>query len=142
MPVDYFGAPVISFEQNSTNVDLVVINKVAYDAISSPDYVAEYPTQIYIAPNNVGYLYPVPSVDPVLIITYQAIALDAVTVTQPDVMQAWLSGLGLWLAYELCPKFGVDLQTRTDIERRYRERKHLMLAYAAESAPITFGVAD
>ncbi len=142
MPADYFGVPVVSMTVNAVNVDLEVITKATYDELPQPNYVSTYPQKIYIAPNNVGYLWPVPSADPSLTITYQAIAVDATLAAQPDVMQAWLGGLGLWLAYEISPKFGVSQQKSADIAGRFAIRHRAMLAYAAESAPIVFQVAD
>jgi hypothetical protein len=142
MPADYFGVPAISFTQSGANVDLEVIAKAVYDAILQPATTAAYPQMIYIAPNNIGYLYPVPTVDPALSMTYQAITLDAEMLTTPDVVQSWVGGLVLWLAYEVAPKFGVPMGERQDIERRFLMRRALMLAYAAETAPICFQVRD
>lgn len=142
MPTDYFGVPVISHTVNSVNVDLAVMTKAEYDALPEPDKTATYPQMVYIAPNNIGYLWPVPVSDPVLSITYQAIAVDATLATQPDVMQAWIGGLGLWVAFEICPKFGVEFSKRQDIEKRFVIKRRMMLAYAAESAHIVFEVAD
>lgn len=142
MPADYFGVPVVSFTQEASNIDLKVITKAMYDAIPSPAQTSTYPTQIYIAPNNVGYLYPVPTINPNLSITYQAITLDAALLVTPDVVQSWVGGLVLWLAYEVAPKFGVPVAERQDIERRFLMRRALMLSYAAETAPICFGVRD
>ncbi len=142
MPSDYFGVPTISFTQSGANVDLVVISKVEYDALQQPARTALYPTMIYIAPNNIGYLYPVPTVDPVLSITYQAITLDAEMLVAPDVVQSWIGGLTLWLAHEVASKFGVPFADRQDLERRFLRRRALMLAYAAETAPICIQVRE
>ena len=142
MPADYFGVPVITFLNTSARVELEVLTKAKYDALPSPAPVSQYPTAIYIAPNNVGYLYPVPSTDPSLSISYQAVTLDATMLTTPDVVQAWVGGLVLWLAHEVAGKFGVPPAERQDIERRFLMRRALMLAYAAETAPICFQVRD
>lgn len=142
MPVDYYGVPVVSYVANAVNIDIEIITKAVYDAIQQPDYVALYPQKLYIAPNNTGFLWPVPSSDPSLKLTYQAIALDAAVAAMPDVAQTWIAGLGLWVANEVAPKFGIDMASRADIERRFLGRRRLMLAYAAESAPIRFMVAD
>ncbi len=142
MPSGYFGSPAISYTANSVDVDLEIITKEQYDAIQQPAYVALYPQKIYISPANVGYLWPVPSADPVMTITYQAIVSDAVAASAPDVIQAWLGGLGTWLAYEILPKYNPPADVRRDITERYLEKKRLMLASAAETAPICFGVAD
>lgn len=142
MPADYFGVPVVSFTQDACDIDLTVIAKAAYDAISSPARTATHPTHIYIGPNNIGYLWPVPTLDPALTISYQAVTLDASMLATPDVAQSWIGGLTLWLAYEVAAKFGVPPGDRADLERRFLMRRALMLAWAAETAPIRFTVAD
>jgi hypothetical protein len=141
LPADYYGAPAFSYvDERGGNVSLEVITKAAYDALPNKAQTGSRPTKVYIAPNNSATLWPVPESDPALTLTYQAIASDADIAAQPDVAQAWIGGMGLWLAYELCPKFQVDLASRADIEKRFLMRRNLMLAYAAESAPITFTV--
>jgi len=140
LPADYFGSPAVSRVVNGANVPLEVIAKAAFDALP-PSAGATVPTKVYIAPNNAAYLWPVPASDPGLRLTYQAISTDVEIASRPDVAQTWLAGLGLWLAYEVCPKFGIDMNTRADIEKRLSFKRRLMLAYAAESAPISFTVA-
>lgn len=149
MPADYFGSP--SFTRTQVNaVDsttVFAINKAEYDLLTT-EYLDPLsnpslePQRIYIAPNNVGYLWPIPSVNPLIRMTYQAITNDAVLNMTPDVAQTWSGGLGLWVAYESCPKFGVDMATRADIQQRFMMRRALMLQFAVESAPITFSVWD
>jgi len=140
LPADYFGVPQLAYTVNGNRVAVAIIAKAAYDALPNPAATGTYPTHAYIAPNNICRLWPVPSVNPALKLTYQAIAIDATLMARPDVAQTWIAGLGLWLAYEICPKFAVDMASRQDIERRFLARRALMLAYAAETAPITFGV--
>lgn len=142
MPTDYVGVPQISFAANGANVQLEVINKVEYEALLQPAYVELYPKKIYIAPNNVGFLWPVPSADPSLKLTYQAIVLDAQQTVQPDIAQSLIGALTIWLAYELCNKFDVPAQKEASITQRFIIKRNLMLAFAAESAPICIQVAD
>jgi hypothetical protein len=141
LPADYYGVPQVSRIVNGQKVAVDVIAKAAYDALPSAP-LGGAPLRLYIAPNNVGYLWPVPDADPGLSLTYQAIGADVDLSARPDVAQTWISGLGYWLAYEVCPKFGIDMMSRADIEKRYLTKRSLMLSYAAELAPITFGVAD
>lgn len=142
MPADYFGVPNIYYTLNSANVDLRIITKAEYDALLQPDYVATTPISAYIAPNNIAYLWPVPSANPSLKITYQAIALDVVTTSQLDVAQAWQGGLSWLLAYEIGPKFGISGAKADAIEKRAMQKRRMMLAYSAETAPISFEVLD
>lgn len=132
MPADYFGVPFVP--------GLAVVPKAEYDALPAGETGA--PSRIYIAPNNVGYLWPVPVTDPALMISYQAITLDAAMLAVPDVAQSWTAGLTLWVASEVAAKFGVPPAERQDLERRFLMRRALMLAYAAETAPICIQVRD
>lgn len=149
MPVDYFGVPSITHSRldGYGNPMVHVVTKEEYDRLNH-EYIDPVenpslePQRIYIAPNNVGYLWPIPRENPLLMMTYQAITNDAELSMTPDVAQTWNAGLGLWVAYESAPKFGVDMATRTDIERRFMMRRALMLSHAAETAPIVFGVYD
>lgn len=151
MPIDYYGSPTVTrYVNNGANLGrtpVYVIAKAEYDRLQQ-EYIDPLanpslePQRIYIAPNNIGYLWPIPSENPLLSITYQAITNDAVLNLPPDVVQSWEGGLGLWLANEIAPKFGIDLATRADIERRFMMRRALMLAHATETAPIYFEVID
>lgn len=141
LPADYFGVPQLSHTVNGQLVAVEVIPKTVYDTL--PTAISKsIPIRVYIAPNNVGYLWPVPDADPGLMLTYQAITADVDLSARPDIAQTWIGGLGLWLAYEICPKFGVDMNARMDLEKRFLMKRGMMLSYAAETAPITFGVAD
>lgn len=143
LPADYFGVPQMYYlTDDGGKVNLDVLAKAAYDAIADPAATAERPTHVYIAPGNVAFLWPVPSEDPGLKLAYQAVAADATIAATPDVAQTWIAGLGLWVANEIAPKFGIDMASRQDIERRFMMRRQLMLAYACETAPISFTVAD
>jgi len=145
MPADYFGSPVITRTDNGSHPAVYVIPQAEYnrlgheyiDPIANPSL---EPQRIYIAANNVGYLWPIPLTNPYLQITYQAIQMDATIATMPDVSQAWIGGLGLWVANEAAVKFSVPMADRQDIQQRFLARRQLMLAYAAESAPIYFEV--
>lgn len=147
MPVDYYGSPSLVRAYTNQHTPVHVVTKQEFDMVTREFIdVGENPSlepqRIYIAPDNIGYLWPVPLADPLIMLTYQAIASDAELSMTPDVAQTWQGGLALWVAYESCPKFGVDMATRADIERRFLLRRSLMLSHAAETAPITMGVWD
>lgn len=145
MPADYFGVPDVSYTDNGQRVPVRICTKMQFE---EPDYPIilnpPFPKvrKLYIAPNNVGYLSPVPTTDPLLYITYQAIVMDATQTAMPDVLQCWIAGLGLWLAHVMGPKFSVPLARQDSIEKRYLVSRALMLSYATETAPIVFQVAD
>jgi hypothetical protein len=143
LPADYFGVPFCYYVAASgARVALDVLTKARYDELANITATAEYPTSIYIAPNKTAFIHPVPTANPALKLTYQAVTSDAVLSSSPDVAQTWIAGLGLWVANEIAPKFGVDMQIRADIAQRFLARRSLMLAYATETAPICFTVAD
>lgn len=143
LPADYFGVPHCYYlAADGGKVPLSMLTKAAYDAVPDPAATAEHPESIYIGPNNAAFLYPVPTSNPALKLTYQAIASDATLAASPDVAQAWIAGLGLWVANEIAPKFSVDMATRQDIGARFVARRQLMLAYACETAPIQLTVDD
>lgn len=143
LPADYFGVPHCYYlADDGGKAALRVVAKAEYEALPDPAATAERPELIYIGPNNTALLYPVPMSDPGLTLTYQAITSDATLAAAPDVAQTWIAGLGLWVANEIAPKFNVDMATRQDIAARFMPRRQLMLAYACETAPISFTVAD
>jgi hypothetical protein len=142
MPADYFDTPVISYTANSQNIDLVQITKAQYDALPSQTATALYPEMFYVATNNISYLYPVPTANPNLTITYQAIVSDAVLGVMPDIKQTAIATMGLWLAHVLAPKYNVSQQDKQDIATRFAISRRMLLSYAAESAPITFSVRE
>lgn len=142
MPSDFYGVPQISFTQNSANVDIELITKAEYDTIIDPDYVALYPLKMYLDSANVGWLWPVPSADPSMYITYQAITSDAVSGSTPDVKQSWVSMFGYWVAYELRLKFQTNQSIINEIKESLAIKRRLCLASSAETAPITFTVND
>lgn len=143
LPADYFGVPYVYYADSlGQQVALDVLTKARYDAIGNKSATALYPQSVYIAADNTAYLHPIPTSNPSLKLTYQAITTDATLSASPDIAQTWVGGFGLWVANEIAPKFGVDMMTRQDIGQRFLARRSLMLAYATETAPISFTVAD
>lgn len=149
LPSDYYGSPAFTRSDVTgyrrpvvlvvSKADYDLLNHEYIDPLSNPSL---EPQRIYIAANNIAYLWPIPKTDPLLRMTYQAIVSDAALNMTPDVALTWCGGLGLWVAYEASPKFGVDMATRQDIQARFMMRRALMLQFAAETAPITMGVWD
>jgi len=144
LPTDYFGVPQVTYTVNGQDVPVRVVPKVQYDYLKSQSLVPPFPRvqSIYIAPDFSAHLWPVPSVDPGLKLTYQAIVPDAVQTQAPKLPQTWVLFIGLWLAWECSNKFSVPADRRADIQARYMMKRELMLGYATETAPIHFEVRD
>lgn len=142
LPADYFGVPVLKFTNASgTLTELAHISKPAYEALNAAQ-TATYPQAFHVSSSNAVYLWPVPTQDPVLRLTYQAILADAASGSATGVKQAYLHGLQFWLADEVSLKFGVPEKTRQEIALRAAGKRRAMLAYATDLAPISFMVSE
>jgi hypothetical protein len=139
-PADYFGVPVLKYaDANGVLRQLVQIAKPAYEALNATQ-TAQFPSRFYVAPDNSFYLWPVPTQEPSLKLTYQAIESDAVINQRPDIQQAWLNGFQYWVANEVSQKMGVPPSERQEIAARFQEKKFLMLQWSTDLAPISFTV--
>ncbi|WP_286868324.1 MULTISPECIES: hypothetical protein [unclassified Herbaspirillum] len=144
IPGDYFGVPYAYYMLNGQEVAVRIVSKAEYDDLVQQSAAPPFPRvqHLYIAPDFTGHLWPIPESDPGLQMTYQAIVPDAVQVQYPKLPQTWVLFIGLWLAWELCNKFGVSADRRADIQARYLLKRNLCLGYATETAPICIQVAD
>lgn len=142
MPSDYFGSPRIYFIQDGMSHDLEIITKAKFDDIPNPLAPSDKPASIFIDANNIGYMFPVPTSNPMLLLRYQSIPTVPNVQDNADILPQWNALLGLWLGFELCGKFDVVIEKAREIERKYLAKKRICLAYAAESAPIEFTVSD
>lgn len=138
-PVDYFGAPSLDYTDQGNQVPVEHISKARYDAILNPAQTARYPTQFYVAPDRSFYLWPVPTVDPVLKLTYQAIISDATLTVTPDVQQAYLNGLTFWLANEIKLKFAPP-GIWSALEKEFLNKRAMMIQWSVDTAPICIEV--
>lgn len=142
VPSGYFGSPVLRFtDVNSVLQPLEPLTKARYEELNA-SATATYPSAFYIAPNDAIYLYPVPTQDPVLKLTYQAIVNDATLTAAPDVRQAYLNGLQFWLADEVKLKFNVTGALSQEIEKKAAQKRFLMQQWSVETAPISFSVGE
>jgi hypothetical protein len=142
VPAGFFGLPVLRFTNAAGTLSpLVPLTKQRYEELDATA-TGTYPEGFYLAPNNAIYLYPVPTQDPVLKLTYQAIVSDATLTATPDVQQAFMNGLQFWLAEEVKLKFNVSPQLSAEIEKKFMQKRSLMQQWSVEMAPICFTVAD
>lgn len=144
MPADYFGVPAVSYVVNGVQVPVRIVSKAEYDRLLQSIAVSPFPRVLcmYVAPDFTGNLWPVPIADPGLSMTYQAIVPDAAQTQVPRLPQTWTLFMGVWLAWELKTKFSVPAQRVAEIREQYQIKSALCLGYAAETAPIEFGVRD
>lgn len=133
-PSDYFGSPVLKRDGEP----LEQIPKAEFDYKAAET--ATYPTKFYQTPAGDFLLWPTPTQDPVLTLSYQAIVDDVTTTATPDIKQAWLLGFTYWLADEISLKFGVPQPVRLEIKQRAAEKRTLMAQWATELAPIIIQV--
>jgi hypothetical protein len=134
-PTDYFGVPVLKYTDASGNlVELQQLAKPAYDALQTAQ-TGTYPESFHVGASNAVYLWPVPTQDPVLRLTYQAIVADASTAATPGVQQACLNALMHWLADEISPIFAPAAK-RPELAARAALKRGLMLQWSAEVSPI------
>lgn len=142
VPSAFFGLPVLRFTNATGTLSLLKpLTKVGYEQLDATK-TALYPEFFYLAPNNAIYLWPVPTQDPVLKLTYQAIVSDTTLTATPDVQQAFLNGLQFWLAEEVKLKFNVDAHASAEIEKKFMQKRALMQQWSVEMAPLVISVAD
>lgn len=141
-PTDYFGVPVLKYTDQNARLQLLQpIRKVEFERLDSAA-TARYPLYFYEAPDRSIYLWPTPTQDPVLRLTYQAIVSDATATASPDIQQAYLNGLQYWVAEEVKIKFEVSQALSAAIREKFLEKRNLMVQWSVEMAPISMSVDD
>lgn len=101
------------------------------------------PSNFYISPDNVFYMYPVPTVDPGIYLQYQKIVDDASLASAPNLPQYFLGALGLGCAHETSLKYARDKPAlRVDIERRWLNKRNMAIAFSLPNDNTHVTVAD
>lgn len=141
-PADYLGAPVLKFTDASGSLkELTRVPKVYWEALDLTK-TATYPEAFYVAPNLTFKLWPAPTIDPVLKLTYQSIIPDLTLTATPVIAQQYLNTLQYLLADEISLKFGVPQDIRVEIAARATQKKFMMLQWATDQGPIVITVDD
>lgn len=141
-PADYFGVPVLKYTDQNARLQLLSpIRKVEYERLDSAA-TGTYPLYFYEAPDRSIYLWPTPTQDPVLRLTYQAIVSDTTATATPDIQQAYLNGLQYWVAEEVKIKFDVPANIAVMIREKFLEKRGLMTQWSVEMAPLVITVDD
>jgi hypothetical protein len=141
-PEDYFGVPVLKYvDAGGFARQLGQLTKVQYELLDATA-TAQHPTHFYVTPNLTFMLWPVPTQDPVLTLTYQGIATNASLEDTPAAYQAFMNGLQFLLADEISLKYGVPQDIRVELAARATQKRILMVQWATESAPMFITVDD
>jgi len=141
-PGDYFGAPVLQYTTASAEKkQLVQVTKAKWEALDLAA-TAVYPECFYVSPDLTFNLWPTPTQDPGLSLTYQSIIPDLMLTGTPEIEQQYLNSLQYLLADEIALKYSVGQADRAEIAARATQKKFLILGWASEQAPISFTVDD
>lgn len=141
-PTDYFGAPVLKFtDQNGALRLLRQVPKATWEAYDLTQ-TADYPQVFYVAPDLTFHLYPTPTKDPGLSLSYQSILPDLILTGTTNIQQQFVNSLQYFLADEIALKYGVPQEVRAEISARAAQKKFLVLGWATDQAPISFTVDD
>jgi len=141
-PVDYFGAPVLKYTAASgEKKQLLQIPKEKFELLDLTK-TAVYPEVFYVSPNLAFNLWPAPTQNPTLTLTYQSIIPDLVLTATPTIQQQYLNTLQFLLADEIALKYGVPQAERVEISARAAQKKAMMIQWATDLAPIYFTVDD
>lgn len=142
-PVDFFGAPVLKFtDAGGVKRELMRVDKTRWEMLDLTKTGA-YPSYFYVAPDLTFKLWPAPTQNPNLALTYQSIIPDLSALTSiPGVQQQYLNSLQYFLADEICLKFGTSQDIRVEIAGRAAQKKMLMTQWAVDQGPISIEVID
>ena len=141
-PADYFGAPVLKYTDASGKaVELGRLSKPAFERLDLTE-TAVYPKYYYVSPDLSFNIWPAPTQDPGLTLTYQRIVPDLILTAPPDVQQQFKNCLQYLLADEISLKYGVPQAERQEIGVRASYKRGLLLQWATDQAPITIDVID
>jgi hypothetical protein len=141
-PTDYFGVPTLKFTDASSNkVELLQLPKAEWELLKLSQ-TAQYPTHWYQAPDLTFKLWPTPTQNPGLELTYQGIIPDLVLTSTPTIQQQYLNTLQYLLADEISLKYGVARDIRQELGVRAAYKKNLMVQWATDLAPISISVVD
>lgn len=141
-PLDYFGCPVL--KRTDANGSMVTLRQVSKEQWERFDLTqtAAYPEYFYVPPDLSFRLYPAPTQDPVLTLTYQSILPDIVLTAAPSIQQQYLNSLQYFLADEIALKYGVPQAERVELAARATQKKFLLTQWATEQSPICITVDD
>lgn len=140
-PTNYFGVPMLDMTDASGNtVALTELTKPEYDAIENKTQTATYPTHFYVTPDSTFILYPVPTQDPQLKLSYQSVIAEVGLTDSPSVSTVMQDMIEHFLASEISLKYGVSEDKRIEIAKRFSAKRELAMQWAVSTAPISIEV--
>ena len=143
LPSDYFNYGVINSAVSGKPVMLAQIPTAIWNGMPDRSTATGNPTHFYITPTNVVYLYPTPSVNPVLTVQYQKVIDDAAQNTIPDMLQFWTKPLGYGVAFELSTKYDIiSDQLFKEIKERWFMGRSMAIENSQQYEPIDVEVRD
>lgn len=141
-PTDYFGSPVLKYtDASGKSVELRQLSKADFERLDLTE-AAVYPKYYYVSPNLAFNIWPAPTQNPGLTLTYQRIVPDLILTATPDVQQQFKNSLQYLLADEIALKYGVPQAERQEIGARASFKRNLLMQWATDQAPITIDVID
>lgn len=93
------------------------------------------PTRIYVDSQGIGHFYPVPSANGSIRIYYNRAIPASSAATAPDIPLRWGRVLQIGVAVDLAPSYGVPINDRMDLERRWREKRAELMAVDVPAGP-------
>lgn len=139
-PADYFGAPVLQYtDAGGVKRELPQVSKALWETLDLTK-TAQYPDRFYVAPNLTFKLWPAPTQNPVLTLTYQSIIPDLTLTATPGLAQQYLNALQYLLADEISLKFGVPQDVRVEIAARAAVKKQMILQWAVDQGSLVIEV--
>lgn len=141
-PADFFEVTFLKY-RDASNVDrlLTRIPKWNYEQLDLTK-TATYPKLYYVAPDLSFKLWPAPTQNPNLTLTYQSIIPDPILTSTPTIQQQYLNCLQYFLADEISLKYGVPQDIRVELSARAAQKKFLMTQWAIDQGPIVISVDD
>lgn len=141
-PADFLEVTFLKY-RDASGVDrlLTRIPKWNYEQLDLTE-TAPYPQLFYVAPDLTFKLWPAPTQNPNLTLTYQSIIPDPALTSTPQIQQQYLNSLQYFVADEVCLKYGVPQDVRVEIAARAAQKKNLMMQWAIDQGPVSISVDD
>jgi hypothetical protein len=143
LPGDYFSDPAVFVTLDTGEQrQLTLLLPAEWNAIPDQAKADKYPEFAYLDTDKTLYFYPVPTQDPQAKVKYQTIEGDTDYTTVLAIKQSWILALGYGVAVEMGPSFGVPIPIVQDLERKWVERRTLLLAQEIPTGDLSIEVDD
>ena len=140
LPADYYANPALWSNVSGSRVQLEQMTHPHWMTLKDTSPVGTT-THFYINPVGTCYLYPEPSVDPVLTLQYQRLIADSSQFAASDVPRILIGALHYGVANELIIAYG-RMDIAQQVEARWMQKRELAFQSLINEAPITFMVSE